>query len=66
MNKTGPAHGEQVIVSTEDGPFKCDCGSNVFTRIGKSSSFLCNACRAKWHGEPFAPFETAKPKEKQP
>ena len=63
--KTGPRHGEQVMVSTKKGTFRCDCGCNVFTRIGDSSSFLCNACKAKWHGEPYAPFVNAAARKGQ-
>lgn len=64
--KTGPEHGEQVMVSTEEGTFRCDCKCNVFTRIGESSSFLCNACRATWHGEPYTPFVNANTPEDTP
>ena len=32
--------------------FRCDCGANVFTRVG-NYEYLCNGCRARWQGEPL-------------
>lgn len=58
--KTGPKHGEQVMVQLEGKTFRCGCGCNVFTRIRDTSSFLCNACKSQWKGEPYTAYAKAR------
>jgi hypothetical protein len=60
---TGEKYGKQVMIKLEDKTFHCDCGCNVFTRIDETSSFICNACRANWHGEPYTPFIATQEQE---
>ncbi len=49
--KTGPEQGEQVMPKVDGKSFRCECGANVFTRVG-DHEYLCNGCRAHWQGEP--------------
>lgn len=49
--RTGPDQGEQVMPRVDGKSFQCDCGANVFTRVG-AYEYLCNGCRARWQGEP--------------
>lgn len=49
--KTGSI--EQVMPRVDGKPFRCDCGCNVFTKIG-SLHYQCNSCEARWKGEAAA------------
>ena len=42
---------EQVMPKVGGKSFRCDCGCNVFTKIGVYR-YKCNACRAIYQGEP--------------
>ena len=42
---------EQVMPTIDGIPFRCDCGCNVFTKIGEYQ-YRCNACRVEYQGEP--------------
>lgn len=42
---------EQVMPKVGGKSFRCDCGCNVFTKIG-DYRYECNACTARYQGEP--------------
>lgn len=42
---------EQVMPKVGGKSFRCDCGCNVFTKIGEYR-YECNACTARYQGEP--------------
>lgn len=42
---------EQVMPKVGGKSFRCDCGCNVFTKIGEYR-YRCNACRTAYQGEP--------------
>jgi hypothetical protein len=42
---------EQVMPKIGGKSFRCDCGCNVFTKIGEYR-YRCNACRIEYQGEP--------------
>lgn len=61
--RTGPDHGEQVMVHFGGETFRCpDCGSNVFTKgveldaeakdfSSAQNVYICNGCQSTWKGE---------------
>lgn len=42
---------EQCMPTVNGKPFRCTCGSNVFTRRGEYQ-YICNGCQAHYTGEP--------------
>lgn len=44
---TGPARGSQTMLTVGGSPFKCQCGCNVFTRIG-TDKYRCNGCQSEY------------------
>lgn len=41
----------QFMVKTANGPFRCDCGCNVFhKRVGEENRYICNSCDAEFVG----------------
>lgn len=42
--------GEQQMIHVNGEPFRCDCGGNVFTRVGELR-YECNSCHSRYIGE---------------